>query len=253
MKTWKLIKLIVKQGCDLKQEQFATQLISQFDQIFKAAKLNIWLKPYEILCTGPNCGLVECVSNTISFSSLNKKLMALKISGLSEFFMLYYPTKKLWRTARYNFAKSLAGYSLLCYLLNIKDRHNENILLDTEGHIIHIDFDFFLTNSPGGNIEFEQAAFKMTKEYIEVMNGVESKCFKKFKSMLAKGFIAIQKEYRRIMALVEMMLRGNKHLPCFFDDSKVMNNLKERFFPKIEGVDGDSILNFGEATRFIDQ
>lgn len=52
LKTWKLLRIIVKAGDDLRQEQFAMQLISQIDQIFKRKKLNIWLKPYEILATG---------------------------------------------------------------------------------------------------------------------------------------------------------------------------------------------------------
>ncbi len=94
LKTWRLAKIIVKKGCDLRQEQFAMQLISQFDQIFKAVKLNIWLKPYEIVCTGPNCGLVECVSNAISLDALNQKLLKLDIHGLGEFFQLYYPSEK---------------------------------------------------------------------------------------------------------------------------------------------------------------
>lgn len=49
----------------------------------------------------------------------------------------------------------------------VKDRHNGNILLDEEGHIIHIDFGFMLSNSPGG-VNFESAPFKLTRELLEV-------------------------------------------------------------------------------------
>lgn len=34
-KTWKLVNIMVKTGDNLKQEQFAMQLINQFDSIFK--------------------------------------------------------------------------------------------------------------------------------------------------------------------------------------------------------------------------
>lgn len=42
-----------------------------------------------------------------------------------------------------------------------------NILMDDEGRVVHIDFGFFLSNSPGG-VNFEAAPFKLTRELLEV-------------------------------------------------------------------------------------
>lgn len=85
-----------------------------------------------------------------------------------------------------NFIRSLAAYSLVCYFLQIKDRHNGNILIDDKGHIIHIDFGFMLSNAPGKGIQFEKAPFKLTNEFVDVIGGVNSKNFSKFKKLLCK-------------------------------------------------------------------
>jgi hypothetical protein len=92
-----------------------------------------------------------------------------------------------------------AGYSLVTYFLQIKDRHNGNILLDREGHLVHIDFGFMLSNSPG-NIGFEAAPFKLPLEYIEVLGGVSSEPFREFKRLFKGGFEAARKHCDRIIS-----------------------------------------------------
>ncbi len=78
----------------------------------------------------------------------------------------------------------MAAYSIVCYLLQIKDRHNGNILMDMEGHLIHIDIGFMLSNSHGG-VNFEAAPFKLTRELLEVLDsnaeGTASEMFDYFK------------------------------------------------------------------------
>lgn len=89
--TFKLFKIIIKNGEDLRQEQFATQLINEFYQIFQLEEVDLWLKPYEILSTGHNVGLIECVPNSLSLDQLKRK--SKNCSTLSQYFETYFGPK----------------------------------------------------------------------------------------------------------------------------------------------------------------
>ena len=74
LKSWKIARMIVKAGDDLRQEQLAMQILYKFQQIFKETKQELWLRPYDILATKPGCGLIEAIPDALSLDSIKKKL-----------------------------------------------------------------------------------------------------------------------------------------------------------------------------------
>ncbi|KAL3654715.1 Phosphatidylinositol 4-kinase beta 1 [Castilleja foliolosa] len=204
---WDLRSAIVKSGDDCRQEHLAVQLISHFYDIFQEAGLPLWLRPYEVLVTSSYTALIETIPDTASLHSIKSRFP--NIASLRDFFVAKYQEySPAFKLAQRNFVESMAGYSLVCYLLQVKDRHNGNLLLDEEGHIIHIDFGFMLSNSPGG-VNFESAPFKLTRELLEVMDsdaeGVPSEFFDYFKVLCIQGFLTCRKHAERIILLVEML------------------------------------------------
>jgi phosphatidylinositol 4-kinase len=165
---------------------------------------NIYLRPYEIFVTGSTSGILEFVPDTVSIDYLKKKFPA-RDWTLATFYERYFKDDLM--TARLNFVQSLAGYSLFSYLFNVKDRHNGNILIDSKGHLVHIDFGFFLQNSPG-NVGFESAPFKFTQEYLDIMGGKDSDMFCLFKNLLMKGLTIFRKHLDELIYLIKIMASG---------------------------------------------
>ena len=232
--THKIFRCIIKTHEDLRQEQFATQLINEFYQIYQLEKTGLWLNTYEIISTGNDSGLVEMVNDSLSLDALKQKVDHI---SLSDFYLNYFgngnPNSNLYKMAMKNYIASLAGYSLVCYFLQIKDRHNGNILIDNKGHLIHIDFGFLLSNAPGKGLKFETAPFKLNRDMLDCLGGTNGKYFEEFKKLLKKGFTAINKHRHKIIILVEMMWCGHgKNLDCFEKGQEAINELKSRLNPK---------------------
>lgn len=227
-KGWRLLPVLLKANDDLRQEQLASQLIYRMAAILARESVPVWLCPYEIIALTDSAGIIEAIPDTISLDSLKRN--GPNFSGLRKFFETHFVDPKEFANARASFVESLAAYSVVCFLLQLKDRHNGNILLDNQGHVIHIDFGFFFLSSPGKNAGFESAPFKLTSDFCEVMDGPDSRLFSLFRELCVKTFLTLRRHCMEIILLVEMLKNGNEELPCFCgrpDDA--IAGLRERF------------------------
>lgn len=249
---WDLCSVIAKTGDDLRQEAFATQVIQAMSQIWKTAKIDVWVKRMRILITSNNTGLVETITNALSIHSIKKELTKISIesgdnpkgtiSTIIEHFEKVFGSKdsSKYKRAQDNFAKSLAAASVMCYLLQIKDRHNGNIMLDNEGHIIHIDFGFLLSNSPG-SVGFEAAPFKLPFEYVELLGGLEGESFLRFKQLTKDAFRELRKHEESLVNMVELMQKDSG-LPCFKAGVQTSVQFKQRFQSHLSDEECDAFV-----------
>ena len=228
-----IVVFISKSNDDLRQEVFVMQMIHYYKSVFIAAGLPLWLKTYKILSTSASTGLLEMIVDATSLDGLKKSDGYPAEGGLRKYFETTYggPTSRSFKAAQRNFMESLAAYSIVCYLLGLKDRHNGNIMIDMFGHLIHIDYGFCMGMCVGHEFTMERAPFKLTEEYVEVMGGPNSDCYKEFVHLFVEGLKAARQNSQIALGLVEIMMYQSNY-PCFsgsrYGGGQALRGFRER-------------------------
>jgi len=194
-------KVMVKTGDDLRQDQLIIMMIRLMDGLLKRAALDLCLTPYSVIAMSPTSGLVEFVAGSFPIS----QILTNHNGSIMQFFQTSAPEKG----AKYDvspetmatYIRSCAGYCVITYILGVGDRHLDNFLLRASGHFFHIDFGFVFGRDP----KPLPPAFRLTREMVDGMGGVESVEYRQFCSLACQAFNALRKSAGLVLNLLDLM------------------------------------------------
>uniref|UniRef100_A0AAX7T3N4 Phosphatidylinositol 4-phosphate 3-kinase C2 domain-containing subunit alpha n=1 Tax=Astatotilapia calliptera TaxID=8154 RepID=A0AAX7T3N4_ASTCA len=224
------INVMFKVGDDLRQDMLALQMIRIMDRIWLQEGLDLRIVNFKCISTGKDKGMVELVPSS---DTLRKIQVEYGVTGsfkdkpLAEWLRKYNPAEDEYEKASENFIYSCAGCCVATYVLGICDRHNDNIMLRSTGHMFHIDFGKFLGHAQMfGSFKRDRAPFVLTSDMAYVINGGErpTSRFQLFVDLCCQAYNLIRKNSGLFLNLLSLMmssglpeLTGSQDLKYVFD------------------------------------
>lgn len=174
---------MIKNGDDLRQDQLVMQMFSLMDRLLKKVNLDLKLVSYQILATSPTAGLMMFVNDSYPVSGVISNYKTIQA-----FLRAHNPDplgyEGISLEAINTYVRSLAGSCVFSYILGIGDRHLENVMMKSQGHLFHIDFGFIF----GADPKPFPPPFKLTKEMVEGMGGTKSEHYNKFETLACQAY-----------------------------------------------------------------
>ncbi|XP_041074619.1 phosphatidylinositol 4-phosphate 3-kinase C2 domain-containing subunit alpha-like [Polyodon spathula] len=205
------INVMFKVGEDLRQDMLALQLIKIMDKLWVQEGLDLRIVNFKCISTGRDRGMVELVPAS---DTLRKIQVEYGVTGsfkdkpLADWLRKYNPAEEEYEKASENFIYSCAGCCVATYILGICDRHNDNIMLRSTGHMFHIDFGKFLGHAQMfGSFKRDRAPFVLTSDMAYVINGGErpTRRFQLFVDLCCQAYNLIRKHTNLFLNLLSLM------------------------------------------------
>ena len=197
------IRIMFKYGDDLRQDQLILQMITYMDSLLKNMHLDYEFTTYKTLATSKSDGFVEFVPNSKTIYDIkkeyNNQIRAFyedisKVNGEKNEKEL---NKKLD-----SYINSCAGYCVVTYILGIGDRHLENLMIDNNGKLFHIDFGYILGKDP----KPMPPPIKLCKEMVDCMGGKNSKRYEEFQQKCVNAYWVLRDNARVIVNMFYLMI-----------------------------------------------
>ncbi|KAL1487744.1 hypothetical protein ABEB36_015580 [Hypothenemus hampei] len=189
---------IYKVGDDLQQDMLTLQMIKLMDKLWLQQGLDLKMVAFNCIPTSFKKGMIEMVTKSETLRKIQTEhglTGSFKDKPIAEWLAKHNPSELEYSTAIQNFTASCAGYCVVTYIMGICDRHNDNIMLKTSGHLFHIDFGKFLGDAQMfGNFKRDRAPFVLTSDMAYVINGGDrpTEKFHQFVDLCCQAFNIIR-------------------------------------------------------------
>ncbi|KAM8867663.1 phosphatidylinositol 4-phosphate 3-kinase C2 domain-containing subunit beta isoform 1-T1 [Synchiropus picturatus] len=206
------VSVIFKSGDDLRQDMLTLQMIRIMNQIWIQEGLDMRMVLFRCCSTGRGRGMVEMIPHSDTLRRIQVEhgvTGSFKDRPLADWLQKHNSSEEQYEKAVENFIYSCAGCCVATYILGICDRHNDNIMLKTSGHMFHIDFGKFLGHAQMfGNFKRDRAPFVFTSDMAYVINGGDkpSSRFHDFVDLCCAAYNLIRKHTRLFLNLLGLML-----------------------------------------------
>ncbi|XP_076347467.1 phosphatidylinositol-4-phosphate 3-kinase catalytic subunit Pi3K68D isoform X1 [Tachypleus tridentatus] len=207
----KPIEAIYKVGDDLRQDMLTIQMIRIMDKLWLKEGLDLKIITFTCIPTEVKKGIVEMVTEAETLRKIQTEhglTGSFKDRPIAEWLQKHNASELEYQHAVENFSLSCAGYCVATYILGICDRHNDNIMLKTSGHMFHIDFGKFLGDAQTfGNIKRDRTPFILTSDMVYVINGGDkpSEKFQNFIDICCQAFNIIRQHRSILLTLFSLM------------------------------------------------
>lgn len=206
-----ILPAIFKAGDDLQQDMLTIQLVRVMDRLWLEEGLDLKMVTFECVPTGHKRGMIEMVTDAETLRKIQVEwglTGSFKDKPIAEWLERQNPSALEYQRAVDNFTVSCAGYSVVTYILGICDRHNDNIMLKTSGHLFHIDFGKFLGDAQMfGNFKRDRTPFVLTSDmaYVINMGDKPSIKFQHFVDLCCKAFNIVRKHGDLLLHMLALM------------------------------------------------
>ncbi|XP_019865562.1 phosphatidylinositol 4-phosphate 3-kinase C2 domain-containing subunit beta isoform X2 [Aethina tumida] len=249
MKDTSMMSAIYKVGDDLQQDMLTLQMVRLMDKLWLNEGLDLKIVTFKCVPTSDKKGMIEMVTNAETLRKIQTEhglTGSFKDKPIAEWLGKHNPSELEYERAVQNFTASCAGYCVATYILGICDRHNDNIMLKTSGHLFHIDFGKFLGDAQMfKNFKRDRVPFVLTSDMAYVINGGDkpTEKFHRFVDLCCQAFNIIRNNANLLICLFTMMASSSAIAGVTADS---VQYLKEALLLRNE----DEVSNAEAAAKF---